>query len=158
MTRAPHRCGAAPVLSVGVVGHRDLGGADPVPLRAAAGALFAEIRRRAAADAGLVRLRCICNAAAGADTILGEAALAMGFELLCLLPVPRAVFAHDFSTETAPTLTWRRPDACTRAARSSSRSGTGGPNAAPAARARSSARPAGPACRPSSSIRPRRMG
>lgn len=90
------------MIGVGAIGHRDLAGADIAALRASAEALFAALRRHADAAGGVAaRLRCISNAAEGADTLLGEAALAAGLDLVCLLPVPRAVYEDDSSGEAA---------------------------------------------------------
>lgn len=83
---------------IGVTGHRDLREAD-VP------ALRAEIKKE------LLRLKELCphapfvlldSLAAGADTLCAEEALALGFSLVCPLPMPIAEYRKDFSAEEAP--------------------------------------------------------
>lgn len=82
---------------IGVTGHRDPRTAD-VP------ALRAEIRKE------LTKLKDLCpharfvlldSLAAGADTLCAEEALALGFSLVCPLPMPVAEYRRDFSAEEA---------------------------------------------------------
>lgn len=93
----------------GVTGHRDLPDADIDGLRAAAAGLFRNVRTEAlalhAADQAQAvplyapaspRLRCICGLAEGADSILAEAALDDGWQLVALLPFAPDTFAADF--------------------------------------------------------------
>ena len=91
-----------PVLHVGVVGHRRLARSEPAALSASVARLFATIRQQtediAGTDAGI---RCVSNLAEGADTLLAEAALAVGATLLCPLPFPRDVYARDFASAEA---------------------------------------------------------
>ena len=105
---APHR----PVLTfqVGACGHRHLPEADLDGTRLAAVALFRALRAQAvavhAADqaepvplylAAPPRLRCVCGLAEGADSILAEAALEDGWELVAVLPFAPDEFAKDLN-------------------------------------------------------------
>ncbi len=97
-------------LQLGVCGHRHLPGADPNGISAAAGGLLQALGREVlalhAADqaqtsplysAAPPRLRCVCGLAEGADSILAEAALEAGWELVAVLPFAPDDFAADFA-------------------------------------------------------------
>ena len=105
---APRHPGLA--VQLGVCGHRHLPGADPDAIAAAATGLLQALGREAAllhaADqaqtsplysAAPPRLRCICGLAEGADSILAEAALDEGWELVAVLPFAPDEFAADFA-------------------------------------------------------------
>ncbi|MGO9740646.1 MAG: hypothetical protein ACLPN5_03865 [Roseiarcus sp.] len=94
------------VVHVGVTGHRDLGGADRQRLDAAVTAVLstvAEAAEASVAEAGQLfaeptpKLRCISSLAEGADRVVAERALALGFQLQCPLPFPREEYWADFA-------------------------------------------------------------
>jgi hypothetical protein len=95
---------------VGALGHRDLSSADPEQLRTAATRFFRDVGTavvkfhsddQASAlplfSAEAPRLRCVCGLAAGADSILAEAALAEGWALVAILPFAVAEYERDFA-------------------------------------------------------------
>jgi len=94
---------------VGVTGHRALPDADTMALAGEASRIFRAIRAQVeallAADQGSrtplyladpPHVRCICGLAEGADTMLAEAALAEGWELVAVLPFEHAEYGRDF--------------------------------------------------------------
>lgn len=98
-------------LRVGVTGHRpeDLAAADTAALRAGLRGVLERIRQSAIElhggatgtlfSAEPTLLRAITPLAEGADRILAEEALALGWELQCPLPFAREEYEQDFSTE-----------------------------------------------------------
>lgn len=99
----------AMTVQVGVTGHRSLPGADAKALHDAAAGVFravaAEAGRLLAADqasprplfqAGPPTLRCISGLAAGSDSILAEAALQEGWQVVATLPFSQVEFERDF--------------------------------------------------------------
>jgi hypothetical protein len=94
---------------IGITGHRSLPDADTAALRTQAAGLFRAARAEALAlhaasqseavpiyAAAPPLLRCICGLAEGADSILAEAALDEGWELVAVLPFAPDQFAQDF--------------------------------------------------------------
>jgi hypothetical protein len=55
-----------------------------------------ELIRRSAGGKG-VRLRAVTSLAEGADRLFGEAAVAAGYEIACIMPFPQARFEQDFA-------------------------------------------------------------
>lgn len=93
-----------PTLHIGAIGHRRLPRSDPAALEAASERLIGQIKRCAETVwSPDVRIRCVNNLAEGADTLLGEAALASGVMLLCPLPFPRDIYASEFALAEART-------------------------------------------------------
>lgn len=87
---------AADFLVLGVTGHRaDLLSVDEAPrLRCA-------VRKVLAAFAGSVPapLTLVSALAEGADQLVAEEALSVGYRLVCPLPFPRALYERDFTRE-----------------------------------------------------------
>jgi hypothetical protein len=97
---------------VGVVGHRpdrlDNHKLDQLAatLRVVLGAVkdecrAASVRLTSLYDGAHPILRAISSLAEGTDRIFAETALALNFELCCVLPFPKAEFAKDFESEKA---------------------------------------------------------
>ena len=78
---------------VGVTGHRHLDAADEPRIRAEVGRILDDVGKRL----GDTPLVMICGMAPGADLICAEAAIARQIALCAVLPLPLAVFEHDFS-------------------------------------------------------------
>jgi hypothetical protein len=94
--------GSAPVLRIGVTGHRanKLDDDDPVRLR---GQIESVLRCLQQALAGLPngpRLQAVSSLAEGADRLFANAALAAGIELVAPIPFARDVYARDFAGES----------------------------------------------------------
>ena len=98
--------------TVGVVGHRELRGADRAAVSAEAARLFSLIASAvqafqtedAASGASAYAakapvLRCLSGLAEGADCLLAEAALQSSWSLVAILPFAGEEFAKDFSDE-----------------------------------------------------------
>jgi hypothetical protein len=82
--------------AVAVTGHRAAGLADAEP--ALLRRRVAEVLAAAAGDAGAgARPRLWSSLAEGSDRIAAEAALGLGWELACALPMPRRQYEDDFS-------------------------------------------------------------
>jgi hypothetical protein len=79
-------------LVVAVTGHRDLVPGEVPEIRQRVRDLFAELSTRA----GERNLRVMSPLAEGADRLVAEEALALGFELIVPLPMPRELYARDF--------------------------------------------------------------
>lgn len=100
---------------LGVTGHRrdDLVGAVEDELRAAVSAVLEEVSSAAAAihveagalyDCKLPLLRVISPLAEGADTLVAEEALRLGYELQAVLPFPREACIEDFADQDSVAL------------------------------------------------------
>jgi hypothetical protein len=100
-----------PVLHVGLIGHRQLPDADLSRLQKAACLLLARIRDAAVGalardqrggiavlSAAPLQLRCVSRLSEGADCLLAEAALTLGYALLAPLPFSRDIYAEDFTS------------------------------------------------------------
>ena len=97
----------APVLQVGLIGHRKLTSGDIEGLRTPVSTLLAAIRAAAEAaverNAGAqpVQLRAVCALAEGADGLLAGSALDLGYRLAVPLPFRREDYRDDFPTPSA---------------------------------------------------------
>ena len=85
---------AALHLSVGLTAHRDLVHEEEPFLRAQARAFF----RRLQSDFPALPLRLMSALAEGGDQLVAEEALALGIELMVVLPMPAAEYERDFET------------------------------------------------------------
>ena len=92
---------------VGVTGHRDLSASDPKELRARIRDSLRAVKDAALSlvaepDSGYAPTEPVCRLltalAEGADRLVAEEALELGFELQCPLPFPVAEYRKDFAT------------------------------------------------------------
>jgi hypothetical protein len=81
-------------LSVGLTAHRDLVPEEEPFLRAQVRAFF----RRLQSDFPALPLRLMSALAEGGDQLVAEEALALGVELMVVLPMPAAEYERDFAT------------------------------------------------------------
>ncbi|MBV8147418.1 MAG: hypothetical protein JO184_20665 [Gammaproteobacteria bacterium] len=81
---------------VGVSGHRDLRSEDLPQLRAA----VADVLRRLAEHLPDSELRVMAGMATGADLLVAQTALDLGFGVDALLPMPLEHYAEDFDTDS----------------------------------------------------------
>jgi hypothetical protein len=88
---------AALRLSIGLTAHRDLLPEEDGFLRAQVRAFF----RRLQADFPHLPLRLMSALADGGDQLVAEEALALGIELMVVLPMPRAEYERDFARPEA---------------------------------------------------------
>jgi hypothetical protein len=91
----------APLLRIGVTGHRDLTLA-PAMLTRLRGALddaFSALTGMQGETDGRPRLQVVSSLAEGADRMVADAGLAHGAALVAVLPFPRAVYLGDFAEQ-----------------------------------------------------------
>ena len=81
---------------VGVTGHRDLRPDDLPQLRAAVTEILGQLKEQLPDS----ELRIVAGMATGADLLVAQIALEMGFAVDALLPMPLAQYAEDFDPES----------------------------------------------------------
>lgn len=86
-------------LVVAVTGHRDLVAEEVPEIRTRVRELFESLREKYPNR----RLRLMSALAEGADRLAAEEALAIGAELIVVLPIPRDAYVTDFKTEESRT-------------------------------------------------------
>lgn len=84
-------------LNIGVTAHRDLVDAEIPRLRRECNAFLEGLQRAFPA----LPLRLISALATGGDQLAAEEALALGIEVMVPLPLPQAVYEHDFRDASA---------------------------------------------------------
>jgi hypothetical protein len=92
---APDAVPARLRLSIGLTAHRDLVPEEEPFLRAQVRGFF----RRLQSDFPNLPLRLMSALAAGGDQLVAEEALALGIELMAVLPMPRAEYERDFDDD-----------------------------------------------------------
>jgi hypothetical protein len=88
-----YRTGLVP-LTIGVTGHRDLVDSEIEPIRERVRALFTSLHARF----GERPLLVLSPLAEGADQLVAEVALELGFQLVVVLPMPIELYRTDFSS------------------------------------------------------------
>jgi hypothetical protein len=107
MTAAPLLPGQT--LRIGVTGTRKLDEAQLYFVRPAVEKLLRSVIDLATKSGGkLPRLQVLSPLAEGADRLVAECAMAQGFELVCPLPFPQAVYEEDFTSSTGSVADFRR--------------------------------------------------
>jgi hypothetical protein len=96
------RIQTAPVLRIGVTGHRGnkLDAGEQARLRREVDAILRRLQQVLAGLPRPPRLLAVSSLAEGADRLFADAVLAAGIELLAPIPFAREVYARDFAGES----------------------------------------------------------